>query len=261
MLGSVARTPSATEADTITTQQSSKSSPSQTPQTATSSKPAAQPRTKISVTPAATPAQSSQNPSKQLGVQSKSQISGEQSDPTGSSRLSRKRHAAEVDHGPSASAPQKATPQSAQPQRQESDQDFAHRVLSQIFRVSVDPHHMSDVQGQRLIFLSHLNQELNDSGEPLKLSIGNLDQAIIEACSNWDTSSPLLDCLLPCWKRAVKAANTAKNASPQRQEVIEEAKRLCMSNCLFALTMPALYGFVKMQAEGGYTSSFFLEPL
>ncbi|KAG5929825.1 hypothetical protein E4U42_004345 [Claviceps africana] len=222
MLGSVARHSSTNEASSITSQQSSTSSPSPTPQAVTSSEPAAQPRTKITVTPAATPAQSGQNPFRQLGVQS-TRPSGDQSDPT-------------------ASAPQKTPSQPVPQQRQESDQDFEHRVLSQIFRISVDPHHMSDGQGQRLLFLPHLNQELIDSGEPLKLSIGNLDQAIIEACSNWDPSYPLLDYLLPCWKRAVKAANTARNASPHRQEVIEEAKRLCMSNCLFALTMPALYG-------------------
>ncbi|KAG6005940.1 hypothetical protein E4U21_007503 [Claviceps maximensis] len=242
MLGSVSRPSSANEPNTITTPQSSTSSQSKTPQTATPSDSAVQPRTKISVTSAAKPAQSSQNLSKPLVVQSTSQISGDPSDPTGSSRPSRKRHATEVDDDPSAPAPQKDTSQPAQQQRPESDQDFAHAVLSQIFRISVDPHHMSDAQGHRLVFLPHMNQELNESAEPLKLSISNLDQAIIESCSNWPMSSPLFDYLLPCWKRAVKAANTAKNATPHRQEVIEEAKRLCMSNCLFALTMPALYG-------------------
>lgn len=104
---------------------------------------------------------------------------------------------------------------------------------------------MTDGQGERLIFLPNLNEELNDSGGPLKLSVNTLDQAIIESCGQWEKRYPLIDYLLPCWKRAVKIANSAKNASPNKQEVVEEAKRLCMSNCLFALTMPALYGFVK----------------
>ncbi|KAJ3473430.1 hypothetical protein NLG97_g10312 [Lecanicillium saksenae] len=47
--------------------------------------------------------------------------------------------------------------------------------------------------------------------------------------------------LLPCWKRAVKLAQT-KTVSTTRQQLHEEARRLCMSNCLFALTMPDLYG-------------------
>lgn len=250
MLGSSARRSSANEADNTTTPQpsSAASPPSQMPPQTETSEPAA-PMVKINVTPAVEPAQSSPNPFTQLGVQS-TQLSGDQPASAGSPRPSRKRHATEVDHGDSASAPRKDSPQPAQQQRQDSDEDYAHRVLSQIFRVSVDPHHMSNVQGQRLVFLPNLNHELNDSGDPLKLSISTLDQAIIEACNNWPPAYPLFDYLLPCWKRAVKAASTARNVSPQRQEVLEEAKRLCMSNCLFALTMPALYGFVDASKGG-----------
>lgn len=135
---------------------------------------------------------------------------------------------------------------SAQPPRRsaapESDEDYANRVLSQIFRVTVDPHHMSDAHGHRLAFLPSLNEELNESGEPLKISVGNLDQAIIEAAGSWPIDKPLMNYLLPCWKRAVKAASTAKVAPGPKTEVHEESKRLCMSNCLFSLTMPDLYG-------------------
>ncbi|XP_044723898.1 ubiquitin elongating factor core domain-containing protein [Hirsutella rhossiliensis] len=128
------------------------------------------------------------------------------------------------------------------PKQAEPDDDYAHRLLTQIFRVTVDPHHLSITQAQRLVFLPNLNQELNDAGEPLKISTANLDQAIIEACGNWPLDKPLMDYLLPCWKRAVRAASTAKNATGARLDVYEEAKRLCMSNCLFSLTMPVLYG-------------------
>jgi ubiquitin conjugation factor E4 B len=100
---------------------------------------------------------------------------------------------------------------------------------------------MTSLQGQRLVFLPGLNEELNDANEPLRISIGSLDQAIIEACTNWPDDKPLMNYLLPCWKRAVKLAMTKTNA-PARQEVHEEAKRLCMSNCLFALTLPDLFG-------------------
>ncbi|PHH65787.1 hypothetical protein CDD81_1514 [Ophiocordyceps australis] len=125
----------------------------------------------------------------------------------------------------------------------ESDADYAHRVLSSIFRFSVDPHHMSSPEGHRLMFLSNLNQDLNNAGDALKLTAGILDQAIIEACSNLPVDKPVFDYLLRCWKRAVavKAAAPAKTVSQAHQDVQDEAKRLCMSNCLFALTMPALY--------------------
>jgi ubiquitin conjugation factor E4 B len=118
-------------------------------------------------------------------------------------------------------------------------------VLSQIFRITADPHRMTSNQGShRLTFLPNLNQELVDSGEPLKLSVNNLDQAIIEACSSWPHDKPLMQYLLPCWKRAVKAAAGNKHTSGVRFELHEESKRLCMSNCLFAVTMPVLYGLV-----------------
>lgn len=171
---------------------------------------------------------------------------GEQSGSTGSSRPTRKRSAADVDEGGPARKTTTPQPQqqAQQPTQPESDEDYAHRTFTQVFRVTVDPHHMSNQQGQRLVFLPNLNQELNESSEPLKLSTTVLDQAIIEACSNWNMAKPLLEYLLPCWKRAVKAATAAKNPTPAREEIHEEAKRLCMSNCLFALTMPALYGFV-----------------
>jgi ubiquitin conjugation factor E4 B len=114
-------------------------------------------------------------------------------------------------------------------------------VLSQIFRIAVDPHNMGTA-GQRVIFLPNLNAELNESREPLKLTTGNLDQAILEAAGTWPPNKPLMDYLLPCWKRALKSATSLKNASPRRVEIHEEAKRLAISNCLFSVTLPELYG-------------------
>ncbi|KAH0602076.1 hypothetical protein MHUMG1_00955 [Metarhizium humberi] len=235
------RKPSEDKTDSSSNQPASSSTSTPKPQTSEASTP----KPKINVTPAAT-TQSNPNPFAQLGVQN-SKIAGDESAATGSSRPACKRPAPDVDDTDSAPPAQKPTPQLVQQQQQqqqksETDEDYAHRVLSQVFRVSVDPHHMATPQGQRLIFLPNLNQELNDSGDSLKLSIGNLDQAIIEACSSWTLTKPLLEYLLPCWKRAVRASSTAKNVSAPRQEILDEAKRLCMSNCLFALTMPALYG-------------------
>ncbi|KJZ71959.1 hypothetical protein HIM_08639 [Hirsutella minnesotensis 3608] len=157
---------------------------------------------------------------------------------SGSPSPLRKRSAAEIDDG--AAATRKPNPPQAA--AAESDDEYAHRVLTQIFRVTVDPHHMTGPQGQRLVFVPNLNQELNEAAEPLRLTITNLDQAIIEACTVWPQDKPLLDYLLPCWKRAVRAASLAKNTTGARLEVHDEAKRLCISNCLFSLTMPVLYG-------------------
>ncbi|KAK5997791.1 Ubiquitin conjugation factor E4 [Cladobotryum mycophilum] len=196
------------------------------------------PPPKINITPLAPPPpQTSPRPSSQLGTGSRKPAEGMTSSGT-SRRLARKRSASEIDDVLSAAPPRRPTP--VQP---ESDEDYADRILTQIFRVSVDPLRMTSSQGSHLLaFLPNLNQELNDSEEPLKLTIGNLDQVIIEACSNWPSDKPLMNYLLPCWKRALKAATTAKAVSGSRLEMHEESKRLCMSNSLFALTMPVLYG-------------------
>lgn len=180
--------------------------------------------------------QSGLNPFAKLGVRSSKATDAVSS--SGTSRVVRKRSASDIDGVLSATPPRKPTP--VQP---ESDEDYADRVLTHIFRVSVDPHRMTSSQGShRLAFLPSLNQDLIESGEPLKLSTAVLDQAIIEACSSWSSGAPLMDYLLPCWKRAVKSASGFKLASGPRFDVHEESKRLCMSNSLFALTMPILYG-------------------
>ncbi|KAH7320878.1 ubiquitin elongating factor core-domain-containing protein [Stachybotrys elegans] len=173
--------------------------------------------------------------------------------PTGSPRSSRKRSASKID----GIAP--APARKADPPQAESDEDYANRTLSQIFRITVDPHHMTSLQGHRLTFLPNLNQDLNEAQEPLKLSVGNLDQAIIEACSSWPYEKPLMGYLLPCWKRAVKAAASARIASPPRLEVHEESKRLCMSNIFFALTMPDLFGR-EPNSEHDTLAPYLLRP-
>ncbi|KOS21891.1 Ubiquitin conjugation factor E4 [Escovopsis weberi] len=219
-------------------QQTPSSSAPSRPQSTGASETKKKPETNKATPPATTPSgQSSSNPFSQLAVDP-----GRSSEAAGSSgtpRLNRKRTVSQVDDGLLATSPQcKPTP--APP---ESDEDYIDRVLSQTFRVSVDPHRMKTAQGNhRLIFLPNLNQELNENKDPLKLTIANLDQAIIEACTALPHSKQLMDYLLPCWKRTLKAAASAKSAGGARAKAVEEAKRLCMSNCLFALTMPVLYG-------------------
>lgn len=156
--------------------------------------------------------------------------------------MNRKRLASEIDDGIPADRP---NPRSSNSQP-ESEEAYADRILSQIFRITVDPHKMSS-HGQGLIFLPNLNEELNESGEPLKLSVNTLDQAIMEAANAWPQDKPLMNYLLPCWKRAVKSTPQANKVRGSRLEVHEEARRLCMSSCLFALTMPDLYGLVSTE--------------
>jgi ubiquitin conjugation factor E4 B len=100
---------------------------------------------------------------------------------------------------------------------------------------------MTGSGGQRLVFLPNLNAELNDAGDELRLSSATLDQAILEAASSLSRDKPLMEYLLPCWKRAVKAASSSKATSGPRMEAHEEAKRLALSYCLFSFTLPDLF--------------------
>ncbi|KYK56129.1 ubiquitin fusion degradation protein 2 [Drechmeria coniospora] len=190
---------------------------------------------------------SSRSPSAKPGVQDAN--AGPSLDmlaPSGSSRSNGKRSAL-IDDDRAATPPPAA--RKSNPSQAESDDDYAHRQLAHIFRITLDPHHMTNDQGRRMLFLPSLNEELNEAGEPLKLSIGILDQAIIEACSNLPHHKPLFEYLLSCWKRAGKAASLAKHATGPRLAVHDEAKRLCVSNGLFSLTMPMLYGYRSLPSS------------
>lgn len=232
-LGSSASTPAKSEENKAPEAGSSTSSPSsskpQTPQPDAS-------RPKINITPAATPSTSS-NPFNKLGVKNGSQT--EPSSSTGSFRVRRKRPRSEIDDDLPA-----APPASRPPPQTESDEDYADRVLQQLFRITVDPHEVVNKQGQRLTFLPDLNEELNSNGQPLKLSVASLDQAIMEACYLFPHEKPLMRYLLPCWKRVVRHVNVSKATEGPRFDLIKEAKRLCISACLFSLALPALYGYV-----------------
>lgn len=231
-------TPAAPKPEETKASEADSSTPSRPPIPRTQSDAAADSsRPKINITPAA--AGSSSNPFTKLGVkEGSSKLEPEGS--TGSPRPSRKRLASEIDDGVSAERP----PQRNTSSQLESDEDYANRILSHIFHITVNPHVMTDGQSHRLAFLPSLNEELNESNEPLKLSVGNLDQALMEALNAWPLEKPLMQYLLPCWKRALKSATQAKTTRGPRHEVHEEAKRLTMSSCLFALTMPDLYGCV-----------------
>ena len=225
---------SSTSADTKEKQASGASSPAPAQPVEPLEEPKRSQSTAESISKIA-PATPQPNPSSQ----SKTPVSDSTGNPkpTGSVPTRRKRSASEIDNGVS------AVPSSShrtEPQRAESEQDYTHRILTQIFRVTVDPHNTTSPQGHRLVFLPTLNTDLNDAGETLKLTVDKLDQVIIEACTNWPVEKPLMNYLLPCWKRAVKAGN-AKMLPGAVPHVHEEAKRLCMSNSLFCLTMPELY--------------------
>ena len=79
---------------------------------------------------------------------------------------------------------------------------------------------------------------------PRRLTIEDLDPAFLEVGSMFTRSKPLLDGFLPFWKNVMRAIKQLRDRRPDNNKlaVMLEAKRLVMSNCIFALTMPELFG-------------------
>ncbi len=185
------------------------------------------PKITIKPAPAATPQSTDSASSSRPGIANRTESGG-------------KRRASDVD-GPSATAPPKK-----QPAVQESLEDYADRMFTSIFRVTVDPKSTADIHGHKLTFLPILSQELSDEGLPLKLPADRLDEALMEASSGFPHQKPLFEFLLPCWKRVGRALKSLRGPAPQKETLLKEARRLCFSNCIFALTVPELYGYVLL---------------
>ncbi|KXJ96819.1 ubiquitin elongating factor core-domain-containing protein [Microdochium bolleyi] len=132
-------------------------------------------------------------------------------------------------------------PKKIQIAKEESLEDWSDKTLGDIFRVTLNQDQPTDARG-RPIFLSELKADLEESGESIKLTASSLDSALIEAARHVPANMALLDYFLPCWKRILRALKAARKPTPERDEVLREAKRLCMSNIIFALTMPEYFG-------------------
>lgn len=117
--------------------------------------------------------------------------------------------------------------------------------MSAIFKLTLNEDRQRDIHGQRLTFLPGLRSELTDEGRELRIDTSVLDQALLEAASNTPQQKPL-NYLLPCWKRISKLHKGFRRARDDDPKflVLCEARRLCLSYCMFAITMPEMFGCV-----------------
>ncbi|KAJ5673839.1 hypothetical protein N7462_009278 [Penicillium macrosclerotiorum] len=124
-------------------------------------------------------------------------------------------------------------------------EEFEHQTLGELFKLSLveTPY---TTNGKR-IFLPGLRSELQDEGKELRLQIAYLDQALLEAASNTKQQRPL-DYLLPCWKDIQKKMKKPEN-DPKKSHIYNEAQRLCLSYCIFAITMPEMFGVDSPEAS------------
>jgi ubiquitin conjugation factor E4 B len=124
---------------------------------------------------------------------------------------------------------------------QETPEQWEHKTLSAVFRLTLSMSQTNDAHGNRLYVLDDLRTDLEQAGSALLLSTGQLDQALVEAASN-QAAKPL-DYLLASWKRITKLTRLLKSGQDDSKIVVmKEAKRLCMSYCVFAITMPDMFG-------------------
>ena len=126
---------------------------------------------------------------------------------------------------------------------EESLEHWEDRTLNGIFRLTLDPNVMLDIHGHHLAYVHSVRDDLEEQHEPVRLSIAVLDQAILEAASVLGKTTPL-DYLLGCWKRVSRLFRTFKvgKSEDPKYAVVKEARRLCMSYCIFAITMPEMFG-------------------
>lgn len=127
----------------------------------------------------------------------------------------------------------------------ESLEDWADKTLSQIFRFTLDETKQTDVHGHSLTFLPGVRDEVQSgttTDGPLRLSTDVIEQGLLEAGSAFPHDKPLMEYMLPCWKRVIHARKSLRASTPEKEALLLEAKRLCMSYCIFAVTLPALFG-------------------
>ncbi len=184
------------------------------------------------VSSSSSPATSSPNPFSQLGLrQSNGETQRINISPAGSGVITplKREH-------PSAGG--RSSPRVA-----ESLEVWQDRTLGGIFRLSLKPEVILDSHGHPLHYVASVRADLEEQGSPVRLSTDILDQAILEASSNLGKTTPL-DYLLACWKRGSRQYRAFKAGSTEdpKYNVIKEARRLCMSYCIFAVTMPDMFG-------------------
>ncbi|KAK2808847.1 hypothetical protein FQN50_004323 [Emmonsiellopsis sp. PD_5] len=135
-------------------------------------------------------------------------------------------------------------PTMARPQRPaETIEDFEDKTLGAVFRITLDEGRRVDAHGSKLVHLPQLRQELEEQGQALRMKVDVLDQALLEAASSTSNQKPL-DYLLPCWKRVSRLYKGFRKQSAEdpKYAIVAEARRLCMSYCIFAATMPEMFG-------------------
>lgn len=126
----------------------------------------------------------------------------------------------------------------------ETSEQWEDRILGNLFKFTLDPDYQLDTHGNPVHFLRSTRDELEETSQPIRLTTALLDQTILETASDLKPNTTPLDYLLSCWKRVNRQYKALRKAGEQDPQfiVIKEARRLCMSYCIFAATIPDMFG-------------------
>jgi ubiquitin conjugation factor E4 B len=107
----------------------------------------------------------------------------------------------------------------------------------------LDANTTRDLHGHRVSYVEGVKQDLEEAGRPIQLSTDVLDEALREAASSQPDGKPL-DYLLGCWKRISNFFRKTRGGPKDDAKlgVLKEARRLCFSYCIFAATIPEMFG-------------------
>lgn len=126
--------------------------------------------------------------------------------------------------------------------KEEPFEDWSDKIIGDVFRVTLDSNRTQTLDGRAVKeFLPNTAEETAQEGAPSKLTMQNMDPAILEGASRQPHSRPLLSYLLPCFRRVVKIKASLRLPTPEKLALLDEAKRLCGSYIVFAVTMPELF--------------------
>ncbi|KAK3673750.1 Ubiquitin conjugation factor E4 [Recurvomyces mirabilis] len=125
----------------------------------------------------------------------------------------------------------------------ESLEVWQDRNMRAVFRVTLQPEDVKDSHGHQLAFLTSTRDDLEESSQPLLLNTEILEGAITEAASKAPRGKPF-EYLLSCFKRVSRGLREGRFSGDvdAKRTILKEAQRLCMSYCIFAVTMPEMFG-------------------
>lgn len=125
----------------------------------------------------------------------------------------------------------------------ENMETWQDKMLRQVFRVTLKPEELRDLHGHPLIHLASTRDDLEEQSAPLLLNVEVVEAAITEAASK-APGGKTFRYLLSSFKRISRTIRQTKYSGPEdpKHSILAETRRLCMSYCVFAITMPEMFG-------------------